>query len=177
MLISFGGVLLIVAFSDKDHIMSHSNISDTLIFLAMSMNLLSAVILALNNVLVRQVRDVHWAIVCMFQGTGTFILSLIMLISYRSMFHPAETRFTYDFTMIDYVYILCLALSCFISQIFYVQSLASDKAARVSSLGFLRLVFGYVSDVLVFNYHMNLAEITGTLIVIGCASLVFKLNY
>ena len=53
MIVSFCGILIIVVASDKASMVTNSSLSDTLIFLAMMMNLISAVILAINNVLVR----------------------------------------------------------------------------------------------------------------------------
>ncbi len=51
-----------------------------------------------------------------------------------------------------------------------------DKAGRAASLTFLGIVLGYISDYITFDYHMNLMELLGATLIVGCSVTVFALK-
>jgi uncharacterized membrane protein len=55
----------------------------------------------------------------------------------------------------------------------YIKAFQLDKAGRASSLWFLAIVIEYTFDIIIFNYHMQLFEILGSLIIVTCSMMVF----
>eukprot|EP00347_Sterkiella_histriomuscorum_P003015 403365921 len=86
-------------------------------------------------------------------------------------------HFNYNIEGEDVVNLLGMSVLSSIAQIFFINALFFDKAGRCASLFMLNIVYGYMSDVLVFNYQMQWYEISGTCVLIGCSIVVFVIKF
>lgn len=70
MFVSFGGVLVIVYFSsvnnEEHQTKGTANITNFMFIAAVLMNFVAAIILSVVNVVIRQLRDLHWSILSGF---------------------------------------------------------------------------------------------------------------
>ncbi|CDW87791.1 integral membrane protein duf6 containing protein [Stylonychia lemnae] len=175
MLVSFGGVLVIVYFSTQDNAKQQSTgmaqVSQFMFITAIIMNFVSASTLGLTSVVIRQLKGLHWSILSGFQGCMSSIVSIIIWIIYRFVY--MREYIPYFFTLNDYLYIFCLGITAGLAQISWIKALQFDKAGRCASLTLLNIVFGFLFDVLIFNYNLRIYEILGGSVIILCSAFVF----
>ncbi|CDW91425.1 transmembrane protein 20-like [Stylonychia lemnae] len=175
MLTSFSGVLVIVYFSAQDNAKQQSTglaqVSHFMFIAAIVMNFVSATAIGFTNVVIKQLKGLHWSILSGFQGSMSLVASLIIWLLYRFVY--IRESFQYNFTLNDYHYMIGLGIFAGFGQIFWVKALLLDKAGRCASLTLLNIVFGFFFDVLIFNYNLRIYEILGGSVIILCSALVF----
>ena len=167
MVVSFIGILLLVQISSEDG----KEGSTTLGLLAC---ILSSIFLSLVNVIMRKLRDVHYVVAAGFQSKGTLIASIVALLIYRLFF--TENSFNYSIGWTEAFLLLINGIVNSFAQLSFVRAFQLAKAARVSSLQFSSIVFGYAGDMLFFSYSLKFWEVLGSVVVVGSSMLMFILN-
>lgn len=137
-------------------------------------NALCALFFAIINVIIRSLKDVHHSLVAVFQSTGNFLLSLVVLIIYRIFINP--NNFDYQLTLTEICLLILSGLVRSFGMLFFIKAFQIDKAGRVAGLNFLQIIFGYTSDVIFFSYDLHGFEILGSSIIIICSISVFMLK-
>jgi drug/metabolite transporter (DMT)-like permease len=61
--------------------------------------------------------------------------------------------------------------------LFFIRAFQLDKAGRTAGLNFLQIIFGYLSDIVIFNYQMVWYEVVGASIVIISSIVVFLFKF
>lgn len=101
MCVSFSGVLLMIYFSTQSSQQDETSTTTTAQFItAVFLNSLAAFFLSLINVIIRQLKTVHYSVAAWFQAFMAFVCSLICLVFYRLWINP-----DYDYstlTQFDY---------------------------------------------------------------------------
>eukprot|EP00347_Sterkiella_histriomuscorum_P002764 403366892 len=178
MFVSFIGVLVIVYFSSENNSMHQrdgtATVTNDMFILSVVINFFAAIILSLVIVMIRQLKNLHWSILSGFQGGSATITSAIIWVIYR--YYINTEHFEYNLTSSDYLNLLGVGLTATFGQIFYIKALYFDKAGRLASLTLLNIVFGYMFDILVFNYDMQIYEMLGAALIIACSVLVFAIK-
>ena len=64
-----------------------------------------------------------------------------------------------------------------VAQILFIKAFQTDKAGRAAGLQFLSIVFGYLSDALIFQYTIQSYEIIGASMIIMSSILMFIMKY
>ncbi|CDW76357.1 membrane protein [Stylonychia lemnae] len=175
-LISFSGVIFIVVLSSQGQNTHESlrNISQFLFIFSIVLNFISAVISSLVGVVIRQLRGVHFTMIAGFQGICSVIVSSIVLTIQKLW--VSQEGFQYNMSQTDYVNALGLGIFGALSQICFVKALLYDKAGRCASLLLMNIVYGYLSDVLFFNYDIQIFEIVGSSVIIACSVVIFVIK-
>lgn len=178
MCVSFCGVLIIVIFSATSQSeKSDQGTSDITTFqfvVAILMNLCAAAIVGLVSVLIRSLKSVHWSILSAFQSFTGLIVTIIIWTVYKVFI--STTGFIYNFTLEQYLYMMVLGSASFLTQVLWIKALHFDKAGRCASMTMLNMVFGFFFDIVIFNYDMQIWEILGVCLIIGCSTLVIILK-
>lgn len=65
----------------------------------------------------------------------------------------------------------------FFCQILFILSMKLDKASRAAGLQFTAIVFGYLMDLILFDYSVGWGEILGALIIVACSCTALALKY
>ena len=168
MCFSFTGVLVLIVFSQD--ITAGSTVSTYLFILGVLANILSALLFAIVNVIIRALKNLNSVAVTALYSTCSFIISTVILIIYRS---SVESEAAYNLTWYQGFLLIWNGLLVAVGCLLYVKAFALDKAGRASSLWFLAIVVGYIFDILIFNYEMQVFEVMGSLIIIASSALVF----
>ena len=138
-------------------------------------NAASALCFSIINVIVRALKDVHHSVVASFQSTGNFVLSLVVLLLYRTLINP--NGFVYNFTIGEVVLLVLTGVCRSFSMLLFIRAFQLDKAGRTAGLNFLQIIFGYLADMTIFGYSMQWFEILGASVIIISSVIVFLFKY
>ena len=185
MCISFISVLFIVIFSQRRNeeintqevevIASNKSVEYNLeFFLGVLANSTAAFCFSIINVIVRYLKDVHHSIVATFQSTGNFVISLFALMIFRLFISP--NGFSYDLTGAEVFLLFLSGLVRSMGMIFFIKAFQLDKAGRAAGLNFLQIITGYSSDMIFFDYSMQVFELIVASVIIICSVMVFVLK-
>jgi hypothetical protein len=100
-------------------------------------------------ILIRKMKDIHFAIVNGFYGVFLFVVSTLIYFICRFIIGSGVE---YNFNTEQYIYMFFIGLIGATTNLCIIISIQLDKAARVWSIVFLLVLFGYIEDVLVFQY-------------------------
>ncbi len=173
MLVSFTAVVFIVCMSNKNQ--SNKNVSSGEFILGIVSNAMSALCFSIVNVILRSLKEVHHSIVASFQSTGNFVMSLAVLVLYRTIISP--NGFAYNFTMAEVMFMLLIGVCRSFSMLLFIRACQLDKAGRTAGLNFLQIIFGYLADTLIFGYSMQWFDILGASVIIASSITVFLFKY
>jgi uncharacterized membrane protein len=83
----------------------------------------------------------------------------------------------YKFTGEQWFYIVLIGVLTTVTNQIAIMALACDKAGRVASLNFLKVVLGYSSDVILFGYSVSGMEFIGISTIMLCSIGLFVMKY
>jgi drug/metabolite transporter (DMT)-like permease len=125
-------------------------VSSTEFIIGIIFNAGSALCFSIINVIIRALKDVHHSIVASFQSTGNFLLSLVVLLIYRTIISP--NGFVYNFTIAELILLVFTGVCRSFSMLLFIRAFQLDKAGRTAGLNFLQIIFGYLADMIIFDY-------------------------
>jgi uncharacterized membrane protein len=83
----------------------------------------------------------------------------------------------YNFTGKHYILMFLIGLLTCISNQLLIYAFTLDKVGRIHGLFFLLVAMGYLEDLVLYNKSVSILEILGTILIIGCSTVVFLLRY
>jgi drug/metabolite transporter (DMT)-like permease len=136
--------------------------------------MVSAILFAIDNVLIRSLKDLDTVALNTLDATGNFFFALPTNIIYRLSFNSVGwSLLVSTITGFQIVLLLGNGLLITLSMYLYIKAFQLDKAGRASSLWFLSIVVGYAFDILIFNYEMQSFEVIGSLVIVSSSTIVF----
>lgn len=174
-IISFGGVLLIVFFTQKHRVKEiHVPASVGMDTFAVFLCVLSATLVGVKYVMVRSLRYIHFSIFNAINGYCLLLVSTILWLIYRPIM---GNMVSYEMTNEQWVYLILAGMLYTTSNQSIIAAISSDKVGRVASLHFLLIVLGYAGDTLMFGYSLNIIEFIGALTIIVSTAITFLMRY
>jgi drug/metabolite transporter (DMT)-like permease len=155
MMISFIGVMIIIMFSTNytnQETYSGEKISGFNYLMGILANILSAVLFAVGNVIIRYLKDVDSISLNALYGTSSFFVSLMSLFIYRLFVN--RNNFVYNLTGFQCFLLIGNGVLVTVAIQLYIKAFQLDKAGRAASLWFLAIVVGYIFDITVYKYQM-----------------------
>jgi drug/metabolite transporter (DMT)-like permease len=102
-------------------------------------------------------------------------MSIITLLIYRLFINP--NGFVYNMTVKESFLLFSNGIVMFFCQLLFILSLQLDKASRSAGLQFTAIVFGYVMDMVIFNYSIGWGEVLGAAVIVACSCTALVLKY
>jgi drug/metabolite transporter (DMT)-like permease len=116
--------------------------------------------------------DIHHSVTNFYYAAANLIISAIALLVFRIV-NPV----TYDFGWSEWRSIILLGITAAVSQFLIIIAVTKDKAGRVTGLMFMGIVFGYLTDLMIFDYTFATGELVGAGIIIACSCVTFFEKY
>ena len=122
MIISFAGVLIIVLGSSKMNGIKEVKYSEVMFFLSISVCTLSTFFIALNNVLIRSLKSVHWALTAGFQAFTGLIFATVMWVVYKLLIE-IDGSLEYNLSWSDVLFLFLTGSFGAVGQMLWIKSL------------------------------------------------------
>ena len=104
-------------------------------------------------------QKLHYLYAVFYAGFSGFIIVYPVILLFPSLIHFSQ------YSKSDCLILTLASITDTLGQIFFSLALKYEDAAKISPLLYLTIVFGFVSDILLFNYRFSFMERVGTLLV------------
>ena len=121
---------------------------------------ISAVFTSCSTLVVKKMNQkLHYLYAVFYAGFSGFIIVYPVILLFPSLIHFSQ------YSKSDCLILTLASITDTLGQIFFSLALKYEDAAKISPLLYLTIVFGFVSDILLFNYRFSFMEMVGTLLV------------
>ena len=119
------------------------------------------------GVITRKLREIHFSLMMFHYGMfGTVLLSTWTLIEFGAFTKEDGLRII-QYSKEQYLLLFLTGILNAISLNFLTLAFQNDKSAFIASIGYIMLVYAFLTDVLYFKTTFDVFELLGAFIILG----------
>ncbi|CDW84454.1 membrane protein [Stylonychia lemnae] len=178
MILSFGGMLLIVCFQEKQNIQnedqSSMNVDQLTYYISILIAFAQSFGMGYVYILIRKLKAVHFTVINGIYGIVLSIVSTIVWYLCRKLPNP-EIEYNFD----SYQIILLVITGIFgnLTNQLQIIALQYDKASRIAALNFFQVLFSFVGDIVFFGQTFSYMQFAGAILIGCCSSVIMLMKY